>query len=50
MLGDYDVGEFKHKLDKMVDDFLLQENKRVREMYGNCHMSATAYNRGKKIC
>jgi hypothetical protein len=47
MLGDYDVGEFKAKWDKMVNDFGLQNHKWVKEMYEKRHMWATAHIRGK---
>ncbi|KAK2351779.1 protein FAR1-RELATED SEQUENCE [Trifolium repens] len=47
MLGDYDVGEFKVKWDKMIIDFGLQDNKWLKEMYEKRHMWATAHIRGK---
>jgi hypothetical protein len=47
MLGDYDVGEFKQKWEKMVIDCGLQNNKWVKEMYEKRHMWATAHIRGK---
>jgi hypothetical protein len=47
MLGDYDVGEFKVKWDKMVIDFGLQDNKWLKEMYEQWHMWATTHIRSK---
>jgi hypothetical protein len=48
MLGDYDVGEFKVKWDKMVIDFGLQDNKWLKEMYEQWHIWATTHIRSKK--
>jgi hypothetical protein len=47
MLGDYDVGEFKQKWDKMVTDLGLQDHRWVKEMYQKRQMWATAHIRGK---
>jgi hypothetical protein len=47
MLGDYDVGEFKIKWEKMVSDFGLEDNKWLKEMYQKRNMWATAHIRGK---
>ncbi|KAJ1390846.1 Zinc finger, PMZ-type [Sesbania bispinosa] len=46
MLGDYDIGQFKRKWPTMVNQFGLQENRWVREMYDKRKMWATAYIRG----
>jgi hypothetical protein len=46
-LGDFDVGKFKRKWEKMVVDFGLENNRWVQEMYDKRHMWATAHIRGK---
>jgi hypothetical protein len=47
MWGDYDVGEFKAKWQKMVSDFGLEDHKWLKEMYEKRRMWATAHIRGK---
>lgn len=46
MLGDYDVGEFQRRWEKMVNEFGLEGHKWVRDIYGKRHMWATAHIRG----
>ncbi|KAJ1386863.1 Zinc finger, PMZ-type [Sesbania bispinosa] len=47
MLGDYEVGEFKNKWEKMIHKFGVEDHKWVIEMYEKRSMWATTYIRGK---
>lgn len=47
MLGDYDLGEFKRKWNKLVVDFGLEDNNWVKDLYDKRRMWAAAHIRGK---
>ncbi|XP_025628901.1 protein FAR1-RELATED SEQUENCE 5-like [Arachis hypogaea] len=47
MLGDYEVGVFRSKWDRMVEEFDVQDKQWIIDMYDNRHSWATAHIRGK---